>query len=221
MPFSVECPECRTPLEVDDEHREWKVRCPQCRHEFRPVDAPAADLVEVAEDDDAPRPRRRRRRRREYEGDPEADPEVGAREIAKPALALELTGWASLVLTLAVSVILVVVGVAQGNQPRQPKQVNDDPPELFIFMGVCLGVFAVPYFAAIAIGARKARNLTSHSWGIAAAVMAIAAIVLFGLCGLPIIVPGIWLIVVMNNDDVKAAFKQKKRRDVEDEIDEN
>lgn len=50
MPFLSYCPDCREPLEVDDAHRGWRVRCPRCRHEF------------VADGDDAPRPRRRRDR---------------------------------------------------------------------------------------------------------------------------------------------------------------
>ena len=31
--------------------------------------------------------------------------------------------------------------------------------------------------------------------------------------------PGIWLIVVLNNEDVKAAFKQKRRRSRSDDED--
>ena len=225
MSLSVHCPECHTPLEVDEEHRDWKVRCPQCRHEFRPLDAASAPGVfEVVADGEEPAPRRRPRRRRRDEDD--GDPEAGEREIARPASALELTAWISLLLILAVSVVLVVAGIAQGNQPPPPQQQpKEDPPELFIFMGVCLGIFSVPYFMAIAFGARKARNLTSQSWGIAAGVMSVAAIVLVGICGLIILIPGIWLIVALNNDDVKAAFKRKKRRrqrdDREDEYEED
>lgn len=88
-------------------------------------------------------------------------------------------------------------------------------------MGFCLGTFAIPYFIAIAYGARKARNLTSQSWGVAAAVMSIAAIVMVGPCGLPIIIPGIWLVVALNNEDVKAAFKRHRRREPDDEEDED
>ncbi len=222
MSLSVHCPECHTPLEVDEEHRDWKVRCPQCRHEFRSLDAASArDAFEIVADGEEPVPRQRRRRRRH--DDDSGDPETGEREIVRPASALELTAWITLLLILAVSVILVIAGIVQGNQPPPQQQPKEDPPELFIFMGVCLGIFSVPYFIAIAYGARKARNLTSQSWGVAAGVMSVAAIVLVGICGLPIIIPGIWLIVAMNNDDVKAAFKRNKRRlqhhDHEDEED--
>ena len=211
MSLSVHCPECHTPLEVDEKHRDWKVRCPQCRHEFRPLDAASAPgAFEGVADGEEPAPRQRRRRRRR--DDDSGDPEAGEREIVRPASALELTAWISLLLILAISVLLVILGIVQGNQPPPQQQPKEDPPELFIFMGVCLGIFSVPYFIAIAYGARKARNLSSQSWGVAAGVMSVAAIVLVGICGLPIIIPGIWLIVALNNDDVKAAFKRKKRR---------
>src|SRR5205814_6248981 len=67
MSLSVACPECGTPLEVDDEYRSWKVRCPRCRHEFLAESAaPAAELQRPSEtdDDEVDRPRRRRKRRR-------------------------------------------------------------------------------------------------------------------------------------------------------------
>src|SRR6266545_3715209 len=187
MSFSVDCPECRTPLEVADEHRNWKVRCPQCRHEFRPVDAAAApDLLEVVADEEVEDEPRRRRRRR-YENDA-ADPEAGAREIAKPAFALEVTGWIYVLIALAVCVGLILFGLALEDQPKPPQRANapnDDPPELFIFLGCCLGVLSAPYFAAIAYGARKARRLSSQGWGTAAAIMAAASIVLFGIFSFP------------------------------------
>jgi len=208
MAFSVFCPECSSSLEVEDEHREWTVRCPHCRHEFRPMQAAAApETFAVVEDDDEPSAPRRRRRRRDDEGDPAA----GARDIATPGLVLEMIAWISLVLVICVSAFLIIAGIIQQGQPQQ--QRNEDPPEMLIFMGFCLGVFSVPYFAIIGVGARKMRNLTSYSWGVAAAVMAIASVVIFGVCGLPIIAPGIWVVVVLNRDDVKAAFKAKKKHE--------
>jgi predicted Zn finger-like uncharacterized protein len=205
MAFAVPCPECGSSLEVDDDHRDWTVRCPHCRHEFRPS-AAAATLAVVEHNDEEPeeRPRRKRRRRRRHEY---GDPDKGREAIAKPALALEVMAWLSLLLIVGLSIFLVVVGFAMEDQPQAQKQ--DDPPELFIYMGFCLGIFSVPYFAVIAFGARKLRNLSSQTWGITAAVMSVASIVLFGVCGLPIIATGIWAIVALNNDDVKAAFREQ------------
>jgi len=230
MPLTVACPECQTPLEVDDQYRTWKVRCPQCRHEFKPDEVISRGeeeytLVQVEEDDEdyEPRPRRRRRRRRRYFDDNYGDPYEGRREIQTPASVLEWFGWISVALILIVCFILVVAGLAQPNQPRNRN--NDDPPEMFIFLGICLAVGGVPYFGIIAYGARRLRSLSSHGWGLASAIMAIAALPLFGVCGFPIFGPGIWALVVMNNENVKAAFRQRERRrsryddDDEDEYD--
>ena len=220
MSLSVSCPECGTHLEVDDEYRTWKVRCPQCRHEFLPA-AAVAKTEPMADEEDDERPRRRRRRRYER-----ADPEAGAREIVTPAATLEWIGWISLALVLIVCAFVVAYGVSEAEKPRaaNPKNgANEDPPEVFIFAGFCLGVIAIPYFVIIGIGARKLGHLSSRGWAMAAAIMAIAALPLFGVCGLPIFGPGIWALVVMNHDNVKAAFKQRQRRarrDDEDDDDE-
>lgn len=213
MAFSVFCPECSSSLEVEEEHREWTVRCPHCRHEFRPSKvtgaAPEPNTFAMLEEDDEDgdeRPARRRRRRSRRRN---TDPAAGARDVATPGVVLELIGWVSLVLVVGLSVFLIIAGVIQQDQPQQ--QQNQDPPEMFIFMGFCIGIFAVPYFAIIAIGARKMRNLSSYSWSMTACIMAIASIVLFGLCGLPIIAPGIWALVVLVREDVKAAFDDRQR----------
>jgi len=200
MPQSVGCPECGTTLEVDDEYRTWKVRCPQCRHEFYPADEGGRPT------EDEPRPRRRRRR--EYD-DEDDDPRAAAADVAAPALWLELTGWGSLLLLLVMCGILIVAGVVGGNQKPPPGQ---DPPELFIFLGTCLGVIGLPYFGVIIYGARKLRNLSGRGWAMAGAILAVASLALFGLCGLPIIGPGIWALVVMNRPHVQAAFRRNARR---------
>jgi hypothetical protein len=205
MAFAVNCPECGTALEVEEAHREWTVRCPNCRHEFRPSEATFALAPTEDRDEHDPPPRKRRRSRRR-----EVDVEAAERDVATPALVLEVIGWVSLLLVGGLSAFLVIAGVAQQGQPQQP---NQDPPEMLIFLGTCLGVFSAPYFAVIGFGARKMRNLSSHGWGMAAAIMAIAAIVLFGLCGLPIIAPGIWALVVLLREDVKAAFARRRGDD--------
>lgn len=214
MAFSVFCPECSSSLEVEEEHREWTVRCPHCRHEFRPSQVAAAPpepnafaLVDEDDDEPAPEPGRRRRRRRSRSRYRAA---TGAQDVQTPAMVLEVIGWISLLLVVIASAFLIIAGIVADDQPQQQRRNQDDDPFVFIFMGFCLIVFAVPYFAAIGIGARRMRNLTSYSWAMASAIMAIAAIVLFGICGLPIIAPGIWALVILCRTDVKAAFEQKR-----------
>jgi len=232
MAFSVFCPECSSALEVEEEHRGWTVRCPHCRHEFRPGSvAPPPEqepshfaLADEEEDEDEPasEPRRRRRRRRRIS----ANPAAGAQDVQTPGKVLEVIGWISLFLVICMSGFLVFAGIMAEDQMQQQQQQQPprgqnakEDPEFFMFMGFCLGIFAVPYFAIIGIGARKMRNLTSYGWAMTSAIMATAAIVLFGVCGLPLIAPGIWAIVALSKEDVKAAFQQKKRRGAYDDND--
>jgi predicted Zn finger-like uncharacterized protein len=225
MSLSVSCPECGTPLEVDDEYRDWKVRCPRCRHEFHAVPMPPVAQTpdresEWDEDSERQRPRRRRRRMRDEEDDDWVDAEAGAQEIAGPAAWLEAIGWVSLVLAVLACAGIVAYGISEANQPRPANGLNkakDDDPAVLIFVGFCVGVFALPYFGLIAFGARKMRNLSSHGWGMASAIMAIAALPLFGPCGLPIFGPGIWALVVLNRLNVKAAFQRNRRRNRRDD----
>jgi len=231
MSLSVSCPECGTSLEVDDEYRDWKVRCPRCRHEFQALESPAAVPVRDQSDgEEMERPRRRRRRKRDDDDDAWVDPEAGAREIANPAATLEILGWVSLVFALLACAVLVAYGISQANNQPQPpangpNRAKDDDPVVLIFVGFCVGILALPYFGLIAFGARKMRNLSSHGWAMTSAIMAIAALPLFGICGLPIFGPGIWALVVMNHLNVKAAFKRRRRRgrrdDYEDDDDDD
>src|SRR5262245_35916493 len=94
---TVSCPACGRALEVDDEYRDWTVRCPHCDHEFVPSEvAPGLTMERAPEprrerrydeeddyerpsrrryeedyDEDDDRPRRRRRRRRDDDYDDE------------------------------------------------------------------------------------------------------------------------------------------------------
>ena len=42
MPLTLTCPSCGTELDLDEQHRGWTVRCPDCRHEFVATVAPQA-----------------------------------------------------------------------------------------------------------------------------------------------------------------------------------
>jgi hypothetical protein len=179
-------------------------------------------IPELDEDseEEFPRRHRRRRRMRDEDDDDWVDAEAGAQEIAGPAAWLEAIGWVSLVLAVLACACLVAYGISEANQPRPangPAKAKENDPAVLIVVGCCLGVFALPYFGLIAFGARKMRNLSSHGWGMASAIMAIAALPLFGLCGLPIFGPGIWALVVLNRLNVKAAFQRNRRRKLRDD----
>ena len=204
MPLSVTCPGCREPLDVDEEYRTWKVRCPRCETEFVPEDRRPARVADRppprrARDDDADdyddRPRRRRRFTRD-------DYDQALAEVYGPALCLEVLGWLGVVASLLAVSCCVFTGAA-ANAPGGPK--NDDAV-VMIVIGVVLGVLALPYSLAMTVGGRHFRRLTSRGWATTAASLGIGGFVLFGVFGLFHLAGGIWALVVSNKLHVKEAF---------------
>ncbi|MBN9522104.1 hypothetical protein J0H58_26900 [bacterium] len=212
MPLSITCPGCREPLDVDEEYRTWKVRCPRCDAEFVPDDRrpdlpppaprPRRDRYEDEDDDDYDRPRRRRRRRFSR-----ADHDEAVADVYGPAIGLEILGWLGVLATLGL-VAAVVAGGAAANRPGAPR--NNDA-EVFIFLGVCMGVFGLPYSLAMTAAGRHLRRLTSRGWATAGACLGIAGFVLFGLFGVFHLAVGIWVLVAINRPHVKAALDYQSR----------
>ena len=204
MPESVSCPECGTTLEVDDEYRTWKVRCPHCRHEFYPPDAGGRPG-----EDDEPRPRRRRRRDYDDEDD---DPRAAARDVSGPATALKFVGWFGLVVSPIGLAIWVFLLVLVANAPPGQKNGGQQKEEV-----IAQAVFYIPQMVlafvvslVIVIGAGKMSRLESHGWAVAAAVVSmIPCVSPCCLLGLPF---GIWAIAVLNRPHVQAAFRRTARR---------
>lgn len=220
MPLSVPCPGCREPLDVDDEYRAWKVRCPRCGTEFVPdeprpsrsADRPAGRRVRDDDDDDFEfdvRPRRRRRRRR-FDRD---DFDDALADVYAPAVCLEALGWLGMLGSVCCAGFVAFAG-AMANQPGGPK--NDDGAFMIIF-GILLGVLGLPVSLVLTIGGRALRRLTSRGWAMTAAISAIGAFVLFGLLGLPHLGAGIWAMVVMNKPHVREAFDYQAGDDGSDD----
>lgn len=221
MSLSVHCPECHTPLEVDEEHRDWKVRCPQCRHEFRPLDAASAPGVfEVVADGEEPAPRRRPRRRRRDEDD--GDPRNAVQDVSAPATALKVLGWMGLGLSALGVLLWVFILTWAANDPQAKKNMGKDDEifvegAVYITQGVVAGIVSI----FILIGAGKMSRLENRSWAMTAAVLgSIPCISPCCLLGLPF---GIWAIAVLNRPSVQAAFRRRARQsnpdDHEDEED--
>jgi hypothetical protein len=214
MPFSVDCPACGEPLDVDEDYRHWKVRCPHCRHEFFP-DGRRTGPVEDEEE-----PPRRRRRRREYDDDDDDRPESYARrDVSGPALALKVLGWLGLVLSILGVLIWIFILVVIVNDPQAQKNMGaprDDlinQAALYIPQGISGAILSV----LVLIGAGKMARLESRGWATTAAVAGM--IPFFSPCcclGLPF---GIWALTVLNRPHVRAAFRRTARRDRYDEGD--
>lgn len=207
MTFTTACPSCGEILEVAEEHRDWTVRCPQCRHEFVPTDQPGL----AGRPRPRPRPQSRPRPRRRYRDD-EPDIELARSQVSGPGAFLEVVGWGSLLLSLLGGVGFLIAGVVAQDRPRKPP--NDDAVVFFILAG-CFGVFGVPYSAVMAYGARKMRTLSSYGWAMASAILGIVSFLLLGICGMVHIAAGIWALVVLLDQNVKDSFDLRPRPDDE------
>ena len=226
MPFTTRCPDCREPLDVDDEYRTWKVRCPRCRHEFVPADAdrrPARgrDRDRDREDDpdrdrepyplaaddrdryqdDEPRPRRRRPRRR-YRDDDDEVVAHAMRAVAGPASWLRVVGVLALLAGVAGTVGAVLLGMWVADNPAQAKkdlnvQNEEELVVNTIVFGVCSG-FSLIFGALMTYGAVKMGRLESHGWGIAASVLAASSILYCTCCVVTGVPLGIWGLVVLS-----------------------
>src|SRR6266542_338146 len=133
---AVKCPSCNRQLEVEEEYRDWTVRCPHCEHEFVPDDVREAE----ARSDD--RPRRPRRDEDDYDrddrderdrddrgrsdrddeddryGEPEGVREEALRLVAAPALWLEICGWVTALGAVGLTVALLLFAAEVANNPQ-------------------------------------------------------------------------------------------------------
>lgn len=204
MPLTVNCPACREPLEVDDEYRAWKVRCPRCGHEFYPDPADAPALAAVPDDAEP-----RRRRRREFDDDD--DPRRAAAEVSAPATALKALAWLGLVVSVFAVGIWVLIAVMVANDPQVPRNMGKTEEELYTEAAfyIVQGVIAFGVSIVMLVGAMKMSGLQSHSWATTAAVCGmIPCISPCCLLGMPF---GIWALSVLNRPHVRAAFRRAAR----------
>ena len=122
--------------------------------------------------------------------------EEARRRVAGPAIGLIVAGVLSSLQPIA---ILGIIFPAQFSADR--------PPGLVVSAYFFLALLAVP--VAIVVGAVKMLRLRSYGWSNTAGVLALSPIPsgLFWPIGLLI---GIWALVVLGRDDVKAAFRKQR-----------
>ena len=212
MAFSVSCPECGTALEVEEDHREWTVRCPSCRHEFRPGNAAPAPTPK-AEGGEAPSPPKRSRRSDRYDDDDDDDDDeyTASRDVRGPATALQCIGWFGSVLSLMGVGIWVLLLLMVMNNPRPQNQGGLQREEVFAQAMIYIpqGCVAFAISIVMIVGGRKMSRLESYGWAQAAAIVGmIPCISPCCLFGLPF---GIWALTVLNRSDVQAAFRRNRR----------
>lgn len=226
MPLSIHCPACREPLDVEDQYRTWKVRCPSCGHEFTPGSEAAALQEEYEEESASPGPRRRRRRRRMD------DDEIVARAraaVAGPASWLRVIGGLGVFFGLigVASTIALAVWVFNNPQNLQRNANAANQAEMIVNL-VLLGVastFCVVFGGFLMFGALKMGRLESRGWAMAASILPLTSVILCGICGIVMVMPfGIWALVVLARPDVQEGFaivaRRKQTGRAEEELDE-
>jgi hypothetical protein len=212
MAEPITCPGCGEALDLAAEHVGRRVRCPVCGHEFA-APVPDTGVVPVA------RPVRKRRR------DPDdEDAELVAdarRRVAGPASWLRVVGGLYVIAGMFGLALAVMLGMEAADNPAAARQAlnaqNDEDVAVLVGMVGCCSLFGVACGGMMMYGAGKMARLESAGWGTAAAALAIGSL-LFCTCGLVLGVPvGIWALVVLNDPDVRDAFRvaADRRRDGE------
>ncbi len=197
---TVNCPACEESLDLDETYRDWTTCCPHCQHQFVP--RRGGDLIDDEPDEE------------EYDdnyvyGREERDRRRALEAVKIPAIFAEILGWGGVILTVLCGLLILVLGMAVGNQG------NNDGLILLVLAGL-MCVFGLPCSLVIAWGGRHMRNLTSYGWALAAGIMSIV----FGLilCGLACVVGllhiplGVWMLVVVNQPVVSRACRFAHRQ---------
>ncbi len=205
---TVNCPSCGREIEVEDAYRDWTVRCPHCNHEFVPNQPLHREEPRDEPEDDFDEP--------VYGYDENPYREDAARLVAGPALWLEICGWGGALLTAIGCALLVLLGLEEMNNNRR-----GGDGEMFLFFSFCLGVFGIPYSIVMGLGGRHMRRFSSRGWAMAGAILGVAAVPLFGVCGVIQTGIGIWALVTLEKPVVRRAFGLpsrggRRRRDWDD-----
>jgi hypothetical protein len=203
---AIGCPRCGGQLQLDDQYVGWQVRCPHCGDEF------AATAPEVGAAPPAgpyphqpwvPGPTRTAEELMEY----------AARQADPVGLALQIVGWVMAALAglggLALTGMMVLAAQGAGGGR------NNDEGVLIVLavLGAVVSAVGLVYFAVMAYGGGRAKRLGSWGWGLASSIMATATVLglcsfnLPGMCAGLLVLPfGVWGLVIMLNNDVKAGF---------------
>jgi len=87
---------------------------------------------------------------------------------------------------------------------------NEEEAWVQIVLSIVVGVLSLAAGVVVLVGAGKMARLESHSWAMAAAVLACVPVVSWCCCmGLPI---GVWALTALGRPDVQDAFAAARRR---------
>jgi predicted Zn finger-like uncharacterized protein len=235
MPDQIKCPSCSAPLRVPESMLGQTVRCPQCQSTFTAgvAEEPGREGI-AAEPAPGPRPPPRRdqaddddrggvtdRPRRRPRGDePDEDfPDYEGRRgrsgrsieaaqamVMAPAICMMVLGGLEIALQI-VGILLRMLGIglmAAGGGPGQGPPAGDAEMIAQMAGGVIGSIIGIALGALILTGGVMMKQLRNYGLAMTGAIVAMLPCSLCCLLGLPL---GIWSLVVLNNQDVKDAFR--------------
>jgi hypothetical protein len=153
--------------------------------------------------------------RRQYEDErDDYDEEYGhadpRQKVVAAGIALMLVGILGILASLAMAIIGLVM-VFSGANKAGPQAANEIVTGSMLLVG---GAFSMAGCGVVAFGGARMRQCRSYGLAMAAAIIAIASIAIFGLCSVLIMPFGIWALVVLSNSEVKREFRRTpKERD--------
>jgi hypothetical protein len=136
-----------------------------------------------------------------------ADRAAAAAKVNGPAIALMVTagvGCLLQVLSLLMRVLGMAGGAMSGGMPGAPPEMEQIQAMMQGPIGIVTGVLSLAIGVAIFVGAMRMKALSSYGFAMAAAVLAMIPCISPCCClGLP---AGIWAIVALMDQNVKASF---------------
>jgi hypothetical protein len=230
MSNTVSCPACKRTLRVPDRLLGQRVKCPACQETFTataetsgPAESPDFSSPSTGtqetpsgrprkpareEFEEEPVPRRRRRLQHEDDDDDYDRPRrrrgragVAVDKVKPPAIALMVTaiiGLVVAVLGLLMNLLGVGLGAAQGGQEGVANLMSGA-------VGIISGIVGMVLDVIVLLGSMKMMKLESYGLALTASILALIPCTSpCCLLGVPF---GIWALVVMNDEEVKAAFR--------------
>ena len=183
MPLAITCPSCGSTLDLDEEYRDWTVRCPDCRHEFVPVVPPPAREVSPLQ---------------VRASNPAADCNAAG-------IGLTVAG----VIQLCVCAFIVFFNAAIRPNLAPPMNPNPDEEEGETIVSILIGAWGLFQAALMILGAVALRGRRRYGLAMTGAVMAVIPLNVCCFTALPF---GVWAIVLLGRPEVRAAFAANVER---------
>src|SRR5262245_48507061 len=222
MPIEFDCPTCRTKIRTPDGTEGKAARCPKCS---AVVTVPAASAHVTAELSPAPAfspslpaspswPPSASTPPNPYAAPgnvfadrpfPQASSEY-AQERARSKLLLPAIG----LITFGITGLgfMALVGIALVSDPNVLKDVGKDPAERAGAIGFFVAYFSVGLLTRFVqlLGAIAMLRMRGYALAMAGAISALVPCEIY--CCLPTFPLGIWALILLNNAEVKAAFRR-------------